>query len=142
MGEVYDAMRAALAEIPDDRLNWQPASDCLSASMLVQHIRRANVTYSQMMGIWGNAARSRHTCRTLLVTSLLEHSVASGRQVGFAFEAMTPERLHETVCDDWAPIGFELSGPLTPLWFANTILVHSAYHVGQLVTLGLLISNE
>lgn len=141
LGEVYAAMLVALAQIPDDRLNWRPTGECMTASLLAQHMGRANVTYSQFME-FGERRPQAGYVEDAPREMLLSRMETSLMQVREAFERITPERLLETAADDWEPIGAEIPGPLTPLWFACTMLTHSAYHVGQMNTLALLIEVD
>src|SRR5438094_692003 len=47
--ETYDALREALAEVPDDRLDWVPCPAATSALAIVAHVARANRRYGSMI---------------------------------------------------------------------------------------------
>jgi uncharacterized damage-inducible protein DinB len=136
--ETYAALRAALALVPDDRLSWQPAPDATPAGRIAQHIARANETYANFMeGVarragWEleeNASRER----------IHQRLDAPEARVRACFEGMTAEQLGSVRADDWRPLGEPVTGPLDALWFAHQMVRHSAYHLGQINYIHLLL---
>jgi uncharacterized damage-inducible protein DinB len=131
LGETYDALREALAEVPDERLAWRPGPAANTVALIVQHIARANIRYANMMersdrGVPWELEESPGRQR------LVERLDESERQVRETFERMTPEALRQTRADRWGPLGPEVRGPLDALWFAMQMVRHSAYHLGQI----------
>jgi uncharacterized damage-inducible protein DinB len=129
--ETYDAVRQALAEVPDDRLHWRPGPQANTVAGLVQHIARANVAYANMMDHGDREPRrdlEERPDRALLLDRLAE----SEHRVLGVFEQMTPDTLRLTRADEWAPLGSTVIGPLDGLWFAMQMVGHSAYHLGQI----------
>ena len=47
--ETYDALRQALAEVPDDRLHWKPGPAATTAAQITQHIAGGNRRYAAMI---------------------------------------------------------------------------------------------
>ncbi|HEY3269336.1 MAG TPA: DinB family protein [Armatimonadota bacterium] len=138
--ETYDALRAVLEEIPDDRLDWRPAKGMLSASELTQHIARANRTYGRVIFAEPKGDRPPWV-QGLGRSELLERVEASLTLAREDFEAITPERLHAPCADHWGPFVIPVQGPLDTLWFAINMVRHTAYHVGQLNTYSLLLEG-
>jgi uncharacterized damage-inducible protein DinB len=129
--ETYDALREALAQVPDDRMTWRPGPAANTAAWIVQHAIRANTVYASFMEhgergapweIEERASRER----------LLERLEQSETRVRECFERMTPALLAQTRAERWGPLGPEVEGPLDARWFALQMVRHSAYHLGQL----------
>jgi uncharacterized damage-inducible protein DinB len=128
--ETYDALRQALAEVPDDRLHWKPGSRATTVSEITRHIARGNYLYASMM-VDPNPARlpmEEPPDRARMLELLAE----SEERVRSVFEALPVEDLHRKCADDWNPLGPEVEGPLDALWFAQQMVRHSAYHLGQI----------
>jgi uncharacterized damage-inducible protein DinB len=139
--ETYDALRQALAEVPDDRLHWQPGPAANSVATIVQHIAGANVRYAGMM-LRGEPGERRKPEERPSREWLLERLEQSERQVRETFERMSPEALLLPRAERWGPLGPEVQGPLDALWFALQIVRHSAYHLGQINVYLLLLEGE
>jgi len=137
--ETYDALRDALSEVPDDRLAWKPCPAATSALSIVAHIVRANRRYSSLAAcadLPGDppeeiSGRPR----------LLELLGESERQVREGFEGLSRDDLSRRCADDWSPLGPAVTGPLDALWFCNQIVRHTAYHLGQINYLLLLLEG-
>jgi uncharacterized damage-inducible protein DinB len=128
--ETYDALRQALAEVPDDRLTWRPGPNANSVAGIVQHVAGANIAYAQVMA-YGNRGPRREPVENPGRSGLCERLQESEQAVRETFERMTPEALRQPRADTWNPLGPEVDGPLDALWFALQIVRHSAYHLGQ-----------
>jgi uncharacterized damage-inducible protein DinB len=129
--ETCSALRQTLAEVPDDRINWQPGPAANSVARIIQHIARGNILYSQMMRGDENGPRravEAEPDRARLL-DILDESEQIVRQT---FDAMTPETLRQMRADDWNPLGPDVAGPLDALWFALQTVRHAAYHLGQM----------
>lgn len=128
--ETYDALREALAEVPDDRLAWEPCPAARSALAIVAHIARANRRYGSLVVGAGlpSAPPEQIPGRSRMLELLRE----SEDGVGEVFEQMTPKTLRRRCADDWAPLGPQVQGPLDALWFCHQIVRHTAYHLGQI----------
>src|SRR4051794_32476156 len=48
--ETYTALRGSLAFVPDDKLGWSPGGTARPLAVIVQHIAKANLVYSNMIG--------------------------------------------------------------------------------------------
>jgi uncharacterized damage-inducible protein DinB len=138
--ETYDALRQALAEVPDDRLSWRPGPKANTVAWMVQHIARGNIVYA-MMALGERGQRWELEERPSR-QRLLERLDESEGRVRDAFERMTPEALWQTRADRWGPLGPEVEGPLDSLWFAMQMVRHSAYHLGQINVYLLLLEGE
>lgn len=137
--ETYTVLRAAIAVVPDDRLAWQPSPEATSVALIAQHIARANENYANSMeGI-------RHRADWTLEEDaprerILQRLDASEARVRACFEGMTAEPLRCVRADRWGPLsGPKATGPLDSLWFAHQMVRHSAYHLGQIHYIHLLL---
>ncbi len=138
--ETYEALRQALAEVPDDRLDWQPGPKANTVAGIVQHIARANCRYASMMER-GEPGELRSIEESPGRSRLLEQLADSESQVRETFERMSADRLFQVCAQRWNPLGPLVEGPLDALWFALQIGRHSAYHLGQ-VNVYLLLEGE
>lgn len=140
--ETYTVLRAALAVLPDDRLTWRPAPGATSAALIAQHIARANLRYASLME--GNPRRPEWELEEeALRERIRERLDASEARVRACFEGMTAEALRCVRADDWGPLsGPGVTGPLDSLWFAHQMVRHSAYHLGQIHYIHLLLGLE
>jgi hypothetical protein len=129
--EVYDALDAVMAEIPDERLDWKPSEHATTAGYLAQHVGRANITYANVMRT-GERGWRFEAEPGLPREAIVERVRMSREHVRAVFDALAPDRLHAPCADDWAGLGPVVEGPLDALWFAGLMVSHSAYHVGQL----------
>jgi uncharacterized damage-inducible protein DinB len=139
--ETYEALRQALAEVPDDRLEWRPGPRANTVAVIVQHIARANGRYANMMER-GEPGELRSHEESPGRDRLLERLADSESRVRETFERMTLERLAQVCADQWSPLGPKVEGPLDALWFAQQIVRHSAYHLGQINVYLLLLEGE
>jgi uncharacterized damage-inducible protein DinB len=130
-GETCDALRQALAEVPDARLLWQPAPEAASMATMVQDIARTSEYYAYLIehGERGPASELEEAPSR---ERLLERLAESERRVRAAFELITPDRLRQPHADRWWAFGKPAEGPLDALWFAMEIVRHAAYHLGQI----------
>lgn len=128
--ETYDALRQALAEVPDDRLHWKPGPQATTVSEITQHIAGGNRRYAAMIDgiplVRGPLEEGLGHARLLQLLAESEERVRS------VFEALPAEDLHRKRADDWNPLGPEVEGPLDALWFGQQMVRHSAYHLGQI----------
>jgi uncharacterized damage-inducible protein DinB len=128
--ETYDALRQALAEVPDDRLHWKPCPQATTVAEITRHIARGNVVYASMIADPDPARppveEPPHRAR------MLELLAESEERVRSVFEALPAEDLHHKRANDWQPLGPRVEGPLDALWFAGQMVRHSAYHLGQI----------
>ena len=137
--ETYDAIRQILGELPQDRLYWRPAPGATSAGVIVRHLANGNRRYAGMMesGEPGPRIPEVEYSRE----ELLEWLERSEDRVKTVFEQATPELLKTARADDWSPLGPRVEGPLDALWFAHQMVRHSAYHLGQLNYISLLLDG-
>lgn len=128
--ETYDALRAALAELPDERLGWKPCPTASMALGIVAHIIRANRRYSTLAagGDIPAGAPEQFPGRAQMMERLAE----SEAYVRGVFEQLSADDLKRVCAEDWAPLGPEVAGPLDALWFCHQIVRHTAYHLGQI----------
>lgn len=138
--ETYLSIRQALGEMSDDRLLWTPGPKATSAASIVRHIARANLVYCSQ--IEGNPARAVLPEEEPDRAQLLELLDRSEERVRSVFDQATEEELRALRAEDWGPLGYPVEGPLDGLWFAHQIVRHSAYHMGQIVYLLLLLEGE
>jgi hypothetical protein len=138
--EIYDALDAVMRAIPDGRLDWKPAPAATTAGYLAQHIARANITYSNIMES-GERGRRFEAEPGIPREAVLERVRMSRDRVLAVFDTLPLERLHAPCADDWAGLGPVVEGPLDALWFARLMVSHSAYHVGQLNYISLLLEG-
>lgn len=128
--ETYAAIRESLAAVPEEKLHWCPGEGCSTIAQMVRHIARANLIYCHVIErTERNLALveqplSRETLHTMLD--------GSERRTHDVFDALTQEDAHVPRADDWQPLGPLVEGPLDAVWFAQQIVRHSAYHLGQL----------
>jgi len=129
--ETCDALRQALAEVPDERLLWQPAPEASSVATMLQDIARTSEVYAYLIehGGWGPSSELEESPSR---ERLLERLAESEQRVCEAFERMTPELLRQTRADRWWAFGRPAEGPLDALWFAMEIVRHASYHLGQI----------
>jgi len=137
--ETYDALRGALAELPDDRLDWKPCPAATSPLAIVAHIIRANRRYSRLAAgaDLPGGPPEQFPSRARMMERLSE----SEAQVRSVFEQLSSDDLKRTCAADWAPLGPEVAGPLDALWFCHQIVRHTAYHLGQINYLLLLLEG-
>lgn len=136
--ETYAALDAVLIEIPDERLHWIPSANCTSPAWVTFHIARGNISYANHMVTGDGGDRpvfdpnvSRDGLKALLATSL--------DRVRTVFHDLPPERLHAVCATDWEPLGPVVKGNQDALWFAMQMVRHSAYHLGQLNYIALML---
>jgi len=129
--ETYAALRDALAQVPDERLHWQPGPSAKPVSWMMQHTSRGNLTYAQFME-QGNVGPRPEIEPTPSRQLLLDRLADSEQSVRQTFERMTSDGLRQARADGWAPLGPEVEGPLDAHWFALQMVRHSAYHLGQI----------
>jgi uncharacterized damage-inducible protein DinB len=129
--ETYSALRQALTAVPDDWLLWRPALGATCVATIAQHVAGANVRYCNMIE-HGERGRSwdvdDHADRELL----LQRLALSEERVRSCLEGIDEAELRRVVAERWHPLGQEVKGPLDVLWFAQQIVRHSAYHLGQI----------
>jgi uncharacterized damage-inducible protein DinB len=137
--ETYAALRAAIAVVPDDRLAWQPSPEATPVARIAQHIARANETYANFME--GTPRRSDWTLEDAAARDLILRRLDdSEARVHTCLEGLTAEALYRTRADRWGPLsGPEVTGPLNSLWFAHQMVRHTAYHLGQINYIHLLL---
>lgn len=137
--ETYDALREALAEVRDDRLAWKPCPTATSALGIVAHVVRANRRYSSLAAGTGlpSAPPEELAGRDRMLDRLRE----SEEYVRGVFEQLSPDDLRRTCADDWNPLGPPVAGPLDALWFCHQIVRHTAYHLGQINYISLLVEG-
>jgi uncharacterized damage-inducible protein DinB len=128
--ETYDALRQALAEVPDDRLSWRPSPAATTAAHITQHIVRANRAYAAKID--DSTATHLPYEEQMSRERLLELLAVSEERVREVFEQLPAEDLRRTRADGRRALGPEVEGPLDALWFAHQIVRHSAYHLGQI----------
>lgn len=138
--EIYDALDAVLAEIPNERLDWRPSPHATTAGFLAQHIGRANITYANLMQT-GERGQRYEAEPGLSRAAILERLRLSRERVRAVFETLPLDRLHAPCADAWPGLGPAVEGPLDALWFARLMVSHSAYHVGQLNYISLLLED-
>jgi uncharacterized damage-inducible protein DinB len=138
--ETYAAVDVVLEEIPDERLHWNPTTHNQSAAGIVFHIARGNITYANLMQSGDSGERpvfqpgiSRGELKAVLDQSL--------HRVRTVFHDLPSERLHAVCATDWEPLGPVVKGNQDALWFALQIVRHSAYHVGQLTYIALMLQS-
>lgn len=129
--EVYDALDAVMAEIPNERLYWKPSPRATTAGFLAQHIGRANITYANLMQT-GERGQRFEPEAGLSRDVVMDRVRMSRERVLLVFDTLPLDRLHAPCADDWAGLGPVVEGPLDALWFARLMVSHSAYHVGQI----------
>jgi uncharacterized damage-inducible protein DinB len=136
--ETYAAVREALAVVPDDRLAWRPAAEATSVARITQHIARANLAYSNSIEGLPRDRRweiDENAGRELILQRLTE----SEERVRACLEGITANELRRSRAEEWAPLGPRVAGPLDALWFAQQMVRHSAYHLGQINYIHLLL---
>ena len=136
--ETYAALRPALTAVPDDWLAWCPAPGATCVAAIVQHIAGANVRYCNWIehGERGRAWEvEEHADRDLL----LQRLALSEERVRACFTGLDEAGLRRVIAERWHPLGPEVKGPLDALWFAHQIVRHSAYHLGQIYYILLLL---
>lgn len=131
LAEVYDALEAVMADIPDGALDWKPSSNATTAGFIAQHIGRANITYANLMQTGGREPRYE-IAPGISRAAIMERVRTSRECVLAVFDTLPPDRLCAICADEWAGLGPSAEGPLDALWFARLMVSHSAYHVGQL----------
>src|SRR5437879_4195544 len=129
--ETDDALRDALARMPDDRLAWRPGAGAKTVAAIVQHIARAILGYANVME-YGEPGHRWEPEESPSRARLLQRLDDSMRRARETFDRMTAEALRQARADRWAPLGPEVQGPLNALWFAMQMVRHSAYHLGQI----------
>src|SRR5438105_3413686 len=106
--ETYDSIRHALAEVPDDRLNWTPGPKATSVVSIMRHIIHANLLYSTQ--IEGNPARPQLPAQPDR-TQLLQLLDESQQRVHEVFEKATVDELRAVRAEGWGPLGYDVEGP-------------------------------
>jgi uncharacterized damage-inducible protein DinB len=128
--ETYDALRQALAEVPEDRLHWKPGPQATTVAEITQHIAGANRRYAAMID--GSAVTRGPLEEAPTRGRLLELVTESEARVQSVFEQLPADDLRRSRADQWNPLGPRVEGPLDALWFAGQMVRHSAYHLGQI----------
>jgi uncharacterized damage-inducible protein DinB len=140
--ETYDALRLSLGSMPDEWMGWLPSPTATSVAEITQHIVRANRNYCSMIETGGRAQQPSEVVEDADRAFLMARLAESEEQVRECFGRITPELLRKERAATWHPLGPPVKGPLDSLWFAHQIVRHSAYHLGQvnyiLMLLGLL----
>ncbi|HEY3414111.1 MAG TPA: DinB family protein [Armatimonadota bacterium] len=136
--ETYDALNAVLEEIPDARLHWNPTPANPSAAAVAFHIARGNIAYANRMetGDSGERPTFYQDISRAALKAVIDESLDRVRTV---FRDLPPKRLHAVCATDWEPLGPVVKGHQDALWFAMQIVRHTAYHVGQLNYISLMI---
>jgi uncharacterized damage-inducible protein DinB len=139
--ETYDALRHSLSSMPDEWMGWLPSPTASSVAGITQHIVRANQNYCSMIER-GERAQPSEVVEDVDRAFLMARLAESEDHVRSCFARITPELLRQERAATWHPLGPSVKGPLDSLWFAHQIVRHSAYHLGQvnyiLMLLGLL----
>lgn len=135
--ETYDALRDALSQLPDERLDWRPSAAAPSAAGIVAHIIRGNWRYSSLAAAADLPAPASEPIpdRPRMRQRLAE----SQAQVQRVFEQLSTQDLRRVCAEDWSPLGPDVVGPLDALWFCHQIVRHTAYHLGQINYISLLL---
>jgi uncharacterized damage-inducible protein DinB len=131
--ETCDAVRISIDQAGESGFGWKPASNAKTFAEIAEHIASANLTYATFIGpadvkrTW--VIDPSPTKEWLLAR--LDESLDTARQT---IAGVTEENLHDSRCDDWCPNCDEqlIEGPLDALWFAQQMVRHTAYHLGQL----------
>jgi hypothetical protein len=139
--ETYDSLRWVMAEIPDERLWWRPAPTAPAAGWIVQHIAGAITVYGNVM-LAGRRGPRQEIEEGLERGALMDRVDLSLKEARAVFERVLPETLHAACSDGWAPMGPRVEGPLDALWFAQQMVRHTAYHVGQLNYISRILEGE
>ena len=137
--ETHDAIVDWLAQFPEERLTWSPGGAATSAGGILAHISRANHVYASMA--LGEAIDRPvfHVTNREQAEQVIAKGDAAVRR---ALETLCEEDLSVVRADDWGPLGPLVSGPLDSLWFLEQMIRHSAYHLGQLWYLSLLLEDS
>jgi len=131
--ETYEAVLISVKAAGECRLGWKPAPQAKTFAEITEHIASANLTYATMIGPADVTRKWEYdpspTEEWLLAR--LDESLAVGRQT---VAGVTEEKLGDSRADDWCPNCDEqvIEGPLDALWFAQQMVRHTAYHLGQL----------
>jgi uncharacterized damage-inducible protein DinB len=128
--ETYDALRQALAEVPDDRLHWKPGPQATTVAEIAQHIAGGNRRYAAMID--GSTVTRGPLEEAPDRARMLQLLVESEERVQSVFDALPLDDLRRKRADQWNPLGPRVEGPLDALWFAQQMVRHSAYHLGQI----------
>jgi len=131
--ETYEAVRISIEQAGDSRLGWKPAPNTKTFAEIAEHIASANLTYATVIGP-GDVKRQWQIDPSPAkdwLLARLDESLATARQT---LEGVTEENLHDSRENDWCPNCEEqlIQGPLDALWFAQQMVRHTAYHLGQL----------
>jgi uncharacterized damage-inducible protein DinB len=129
--ETYAALRQALTAVPDDWLVWCPAPGATCVAAITQHIAGANVRYCNMIE-HGERGRSWDVEEYADRELLLQRLALSEERVRSCLAGIDEAGLRRVIAERWHPLGPEVTGSLDAIWFAQQIVRHSAYHLGQI----------
>lgn len=141
--ETHEALLDCLARFPEDRFTWRPAPAARTAAEIVAHVADGECLYAECLNPSAPARPSfayPGTEAAAAPGALVPTDRASAlRVVELAFEfaaavvsCATDADLERVAADDWNPLGPEIRGPFTGLWFIEQMNRHKAYHLGQL----------
>jgi uncharacterized damage-inducible protein DinB len=141
--ETHEALLDCLTRFPEDRFTWRPAPCARTAAEIIAHVARGECLYA--LCLKPNAPGQPPiaypgTEEAAVPGSLVPKDRDSSLHVielAFDFAARvvsgaTEADLERVAADDWNPLGPEVEGPLTGLWFIEQMNRHKAYHLGQL----------
>ena len=141
--ETHEALVDCLERFPEDRFQWRPAPHARTAAEIVAHTARGECLYAECL-------QPEAATRPQIAYPGTEEAAAPGAlvpadrasallavQLAFDFAGRvvteaTEADLERICADDWNPLGPEVAGPLTGLWFVEQMNRHKAYHLGQL----------
>jgi hypothetical protein len=131
--ETYDAARISIESAGESGLGWRPAPHARTFAEIAEHIASGNLTYATMIGpadVKRTWQLDPSPTKEWLLARIDESLVAARRTLA----GVTEENQHDSRADEWCPNceEQEVTGPLDALWFAQQMVRHTAYHLGQM----------
>lgn len=144
--ETHSALVDCLRQFPEERFSWKPAPAATTAAHIVTHIARAEILYAREINRAAGAVPDSEAPGLDYGAVTDRTSALNAAEAGAAFAAGVVERLSvedldRVLADDWNPLGPDVEGPLTTLWFVEQMIRHKAYHLGQLCYLSMLLET-
>jgi uncharacterized damage-inducible protein DinB len=131
--ETHEAIRISIDMAGEAGLAWKPAQNAHTFGEIVEHIASGNLSYATVIGP-ENVRRTWEIDPAPQKEWLLARLNESLETALRILDGVTEDILHIRREYDWNPNCEEqtIREPLDALWFAQQMVRHAAYHLGQI----------